>query len=50
MNMTKKFNTRIHPYSMMLSVFTPLSKEGSEKTVKADCSSEEWLGHTFSKF
>jgi hypothetical protein len=50
MNMTKKFNSGIYPYSMMLSVFTPLSNEGSEKIVKADCSSEEWLGHTFSKF
>ncbi len=48
MNMTKKFNTGIYPYSMMLSVFTPVSKEGNEKTVKADCSSQEWCGHTFS--
>jgi hypothetical protein len=49
MNMTKKFATGIYPYSMMLSVFTPVSKNGKEKTVKADCSSQEWCGHTFSQ-
>ncbi len=49
MNMTKKFVTGIYPYSMMLSVFTPVSKEGNEKTVKVDCSSQEWCGHTFSQ-
>ncbi|HEV8081501.1 MAG TPA: hypothetical protein VGP43_12365 [Chitinophagaceae bacterium] len=49
MNMTKKFVTGIYPYSMMLSVFTPVSKKGNEKTVKADCSSQEWCGHTFSQ-
>ena len=49
MNMTKKFVTGIYPYSMMLSVFTPVSKNGKEKTVKADCSSQEWCGHTFSQ-
>ena len=49
MNMTKKFVTGIYSYSMMLSVFTPVSKNGNEKTVKADCSSQEWCGHTFSQ-
>ena len=49
MNMTKKFITGIYPYSMMLSVFTPVSKKGTEKAVKADCSSQEWCGHTFSQ-
>jgi len=49
MNMTKKFFTGIYPYSMMLSVFTPVSKNGDAKTLKADCSSQEWCGHTFSK-
>ncbi len=49
LNMTKKFVTGIYPYSMMLSVFTPVSKDGNEKTVKADCSSQEWCGHTFSQ-
>jgi hypothetical protein len=49
MNMTKNFVTGIYPYSMMLSVFTPVSKNGKEKTLKADCSSQEWCGHTFSQ-
>ncbi len=49
MNMTRKFVTGIYPYSMMLSVFTPVSKNGEAKTVKADCSSQEWCGHTFSQ-
>ncbi len=49
MNMTKKFNTGIYPYSMMLSVFTPASNDGKERTVKANCSSQEWCGQTFSQ-
>ncbi len=49
MNMSKKFVTGIYPYSMMLSVFTPVSGDGKEKTVKADCSSQEWCGQTFSQ-
>ncbi len=49
MNMTKNFVTGIYSYSMMLSVFTPVSKEGKEKTLKADCSSQEWCGQTFSQ-
>lgn len=49
LNMTKKFLTGIYPYSMMLSVFTPVSNEGEEKTLKADCSAQEWCGQTFSQ-
>jgi len=49
MNMTKKFITGIYPYSMMLSVFTPISNGDKEKTVKADCTSQEWCGQTFSQ-
>jgi hypothetical protein len=49
MNMTKQFVTGIYPYSMMLSVFTPVSKNGEEKTVKVNCSSQEWCGQTFSQ-
>ncbi len=49
MNLSKTFITGIYPYSMMLSVFTPLSKDGKEKTIKASCSSQEWCGHSFSQ-
>lgn len=49
MNMTKKFFTGVYPYSMMLSVFTPVSIEGKEETFKANCSAQDWCGHTFSQ-
>jgi len=49
MNMTKNFVTGIYPYSMMLSVFTPVANDGNVKTVKVNCSSQEWCGHTFSQ-
>ena len=49
MNMTKKFVTGIYPYSMMLSVFSPVSKSGAEKTIKTSCTSQEWCGHSFSQ-
>jgi hypothetical protein len=49
MNMTKKFITGVYPYSMMLSVFTPVSKDGKERSIKESCSSMEWCGHTFSE-
>jgi hypothetical protein len=48
MNMTKSFVTGIYPYSMMLSVFTPLSSDGNEKTLKVTSSVQEWCGQTFS--
>ncbi len=49
MNMTKTFVTGIYPYSMMLSVFKPVSANGNEKTLKVNSSSQEWCGHTFSQ-
>lgn len=49
MNLTKNFITGIYPYSMMLSVFTPVSKEGTDKTIKESCTSQEWCGQTFSQ-
>jgi hypothetical protein len=49
LNMTKSFVTGIYPYSMMLSVFKPVSKDANEKTLKVNCSSQEWCGQTFSQ-
>jgi hypothetical protein len=49
MNMTKNFVTGVYPYSMMLSAFTPISKEGKERTLKIYCTSQEWCGQTFSQ-
>lgn len=49
MNMTKKFNTGIYPYSMMLSVFTPVQFNKYSSTLKTTASSQEWCGHTFTQ-
>lgn len=47
LNMTKKFVTGIYPYSMMLSVFTPVYDR--VPAVKVSASSQEWCGHTFTQ-
>ncbi len=47
LNLTKKFVTGIYPYSMMLSVFTPIYD--SIPSVKVTASSQEWCGHTFTQ-
>lgn len=47
MNLTKKFNTGLYPYSMMLSVFTPVSATPSLKVTN---SVQEWCGHVYQQF
>ena len=47
MNFTKNFVTGIYPYSMMLSVFTPVSRNQYPNTIKVTMSSQEWCGHVF---
>jgi len=47
LNMTKKFETGLYPYSMMSSVFTPVNGDAS---LKVTTSSQEWCGHTFTQF
>lgn len=49
MNFTKNFVTGIYPYSMMLSVFTPISRNQFPNTLKATMSSQEWCGHVFTQ-
>lgn len=49
LNFTKKFNTGIYPYSMMLSIFTPVDIEKYPHTRKVTASSQEWCGHTFTQ-
>ncbi len=49
MNFTKNFITGIYPYSMMLSVFTPISRNQFPNTLKATMSSQEWCGHVFTQ-
>lgn len=48
MNMTKNFITGIYPYTMMLSVFTPVSSDGNKKTLKVTSTVQEWCGQTYS--
>jgi hypothetical protein len=47
LNMTRKFNTGIYPYSMMMSSFTPVDLIEFPNTLKVTNSSQEWCGHTF---
>lgn len=47
LNMTKSFITGIYPYSMMLSVFSPVYQESS--ALKLTASSQEWCGQSFTQ-
>ena len=49
LNFTKKFNTGIYPYSMMLSVFSPADPLGTTHALKTTMSSQEWCGHVFTQ-
>lgn len=49
LNLTKKFNTGIYPYSMMLSVFTPVQVDQYPYALKLTASAQEWCGQTFSQ-
>jgi hypothetical protein len=49
LNFTKKFITGIYPYSLMLSVFTPVNREKEPATLKASMSSQEWCGHVYTQ-
>lgn len=49
LNLTKKFNTGVYPYSMMTSVFTPVDRKTQPNTLKVTTSSQEWCGHTFTQ-
>lgn len=50
LNFTKKFNTGIYPYSMMLSVFTAVDLAKHTQSLKASMSSQEWCGHVYSSY
>ncbi len=49
LNYTKNFVTGIYPYSMMLSTFTPISRNQYPNTLKVTMTSQEWCGHVFSQ-
>ena len=49
LNYTKNFVTGIYPYSMMLSSFTPISRNQYRNSLKVTMTSQEWCGHVFSQ-
>ncbi|HUM45922.1 MAG TPA: hypothetical protein PLD84_03270, partial [Chitinophagales bacterium] len=49
LNLVKKFNTGIYPYSMMLSVFSPVDTDNYPDAVKVTANVQEWCGITFSQ-
>lgn len=49
LNYTKNFITGLYPYSMMLSSFTPVSRNQNPNTLKVTMTSQEWCGHVFSQ-
>lgn len=49
MNLTRKFNTGIYPYSVMTSAFNVVNTEDPSAQIKVTNSSQEWCGHTWSQ-
>ncbi|MBK9731526.1 MAG: hypothetical protein IPO83_09580 [Chitinophagaceae bacterium] len=47
LNLVKKFNTGIYPYSMMLSVFSPVDLYNYPEAVKVAANVQEWCGITY---
>ena len=41
--------TGIYPYSMMLSVFTPIDRSSHPQSLKATMSVKEWCGQVFTQ-
>ncbi|MEO6168597.1 MAG: hypothetical protein ABIO46_15505 [Chitinophagales bacterium] len=49
LNLVKKFNTGIYPYSMMLSVFSPVDLNNYPAALKVTANVQEWCGITFTQ-
>lgn len=49
MNLVKKFQTGIYPYSMMLSSFVHTGGVAPWQAIKLSMSSQEWCGHVYSQ-
>ncbi|MEZ4803473.1 MAG: septum formation inhibitor Maf [Gelidibacter sp.] len=47
LNTTKKFNTGIYPYSIMQSIFYPVSN--NQHALKVSCSVQEWCGQVYAQ-
>ncbi len=48
-NFTKRFNTGIYPYSMMVSSFVATNRNIYPNILKATCTSQEWCGQTYTQ-
>ncbi|MEM1134399.1 MAG: hypothetical protein AAGI07_01075 [Bacteroidota bacterium] len=49
LNFTKNFLTGIYPYSLMMSVFTPVNQQKFPHTLKVSTTAQDWCGHAFSQ-
>jgi hypothetical protein len=49
LNALRKFKTGVYDYSMMNSVFTPVSLDKHPHTLKLTCSAQDWCGHSFTQ-
>lgn len=47
LNLIKKFNTGIYPYSIMMSVFSPVDFDNYPDAVKVTANVQEWCGMSF---
>jgi hypothetical protein len=47
LNFTRKFNTGIYPYSLMLSNFRPIENAADQHSLKTTFSAQEWCGQSF---
>lgn len=47
LNLIKKFNTGIYPYSIMMSVFSPVDIDNYPDAIKVTANVQEWCGMSF---
>jgi len=47
LNRMHRFNTGIYDYSLMLSTFTPVSRDQYPHTLKTTLSAQDWCGHSW---
>jgi len=49
LNFLKKFPTGIYDYSMMASIFSPIDLKAYPRSLKVNCTSQDWCGQTFTQ-
>jgi hypothetical protein len=47
LNFSKKFLTGVYPYSLMMSVFTPINQVEYPHSLKVSTTVQDWCGHAF---